>query len=64
VKKPVKILIVEDSEDDAKLALWALRSGGFDPAHRRVPQFRYVRQRTDLFQRFPHSLFLTNPRKE
>jgi diguanylate cyclase (GGDEF)-like protein/PAS domain S-box-containing protein len=36
VNKPVKVLIVEDSEDDAKLALRALRSGGFDPTSRRV----------------------------
>ena len=36
MNKPVKVLIVEDSEDDAKLALRALRQGGFDPTHRRV----------------------------
>src|ERR1035437_10171910 len=36
VNKPVKVLIVEDSEDDAKLALLALRRGGFDPTYRRV----------------------------
>jgi diguanylate cyclase (GGDEF)-like protein/PAS domain S-box-containing protein len=36
VNKPVKVLIVEDSEDDAKLALRALRNGGFDPTSRRV----------------------------
>ena len=36
MKTPVKVLIVEDSEDDAKLALRALRAGGFEPAHRRV----------------------------
>src|SRR5512133_2107450 len=36
MSKPVKVLIVEDSEDDAKLALRALRQGGFDPASRRV----------------------------
>src|SRR5450759_1359703 len=36
VNKPVKVLIIEDSEDDAKLALLALRRGGFDPTHRRV----------------------------
>jgi PAS domain S-box-containing protein len=36
VKQPVKVLIIEDSEDDAKLALRALRHGGFDPTHRRV----------------------------
>ena len=31
VNKPVKVLIVEDSEDDAKLALRALQRDGFDP---------------------------------
>jgi diguanylate cyclase (GGDEF)-like protein/PAS domain S-box-containing protein len=36
VNKPVKVLIIEDSEDDAKLALRALRVGGFDPTYRRV----------------------------
>jgi diguanylate cyclase (GGDEF)-like protein/PAS domain S-box-containing protein len=36
VKHPLKVLIIEDSEDDAKLALRALRVGGFDPTHRRV----------------------------
>ncbi len=36
MNKPVKILIVEDSEDDAKLALRALRGGRFDPTYRRV----------------------------
>ena len=36
MKKPVKVLIVEDSEDDAKLTLRALRGGGFDPTYRRV----------------------------
>jgi CheY-like chemotaxis protein len=36
VNKPVKVLIAEDSEDDAKLALRVLRRGGFDPTYRRV----------------------------
>ena len=36
MNKPVKVLIVEDSEDDAKLALRALRGGGFEPTYRRV----------------------------
>ena len=36
MKQPVKILIIEDSEDDAKLALRALCRGGFDPTHRRI----------------------------
>ena len=36
MSKPVKVLIVEDSEDDATLELHALRRGGFAPASRRV----------------------------
>ena len=36
MNKPVKVLMVEDSEDDAKLALRALLNGGFNPTHRRV----------------------------
>ena len=36
MNKPVDVLIVEDSEDDAKLALRALRGGGFEPTYRRV----------------------------
>jgi diguanylate cyclase (GGDEF)-like protein/PAS domain S-box-containing protein len=36
VNQPVDVLIVEDSEDDAKLVLRALRRGGLDPTHRRV----------------------------
>jgi PAS domain S-box-containing protein len=34
--KPLHILIVEDSEDDALLLLRELRKGGYDPASRRV----------------------------
>jgi diguanylate cyclase (GGDEF)-like protein/PAS domain S-box-containing protein len=36
VSKPVKVLLVEDSEDDAKLALRALRLGGFEATYRRI----------------------------
>jgi diguanylate cyclase (GGDEF)-like protein/PAS domain S-box-containing protein len=36
MSKPIRILLVEDSDDDAKLVLRALRGGGFDPSHRRV----------------------------
>ena len=36
MNKPIKVLIVEDSEDDAILALRALHRGGFDPTHQRV----------------------------
>ncbi len=36
MNKPIKVLIVEDSEDDAKLALRVLQRDGFDPTYRRV----------------------------
>jgi PAS domain S-box-containing protein len=34
--KTIKVLLVEDDEDDARLAMRMLRQGGFDPAWRRV----------------------------
>src|SRR5881296_3646152 len=34
--KPIRILIVEDSEDDAQLLLRELQRGGYEPSHRRV----------------------------
>src|SRR5947199_885906 len=36
MSKPIHILIVEDSEDDAELLLHELRRGGYEPVHRRV----------------------------
>jgi diguanylate cyclase (GGDEF)-like protein len=33
---PLRVLMVEDSEDDAALILRELRKGGYDPEHRRV----------------------------
>jgi PAS domain S-box-containing protein len=33
---PLRVLIVEDSEDDALLNLRALKSGGYEPTHQRV----------------------------
>ncbi|MBA3389393.1 MAG: response regulator, partial [Rubrobacter sp.] len=33
---PLKVLVVEDSEDDALLLLRALRRGGYEPSHERV----------------------------
>jgi len=33
---PLRVLIVEDSEDDAELLLLSLRRGGFDPVYERV----------------------------
>ncbi len=36
MSKPLKLLLVEDSLDDAELVLAVLRAGGYDPVHRRV----------------------------
>jgi diguanylate cyclase (GGDEF)-like protein/PAS domain S-box-containing protein len=36
MKKQVKVLIIEDSEDDATLAIRVLQRGGFEPTYRRV----------------------------
>lgn len=33
---PIRVLIVEDSEDDTQLVLRALRQGGYEPIHERV----------------------------
>ena len=34
--KPLRVLIVEDSEDDSLLMLRELKRGGYDPVHDRV----------------------------
>ena len=36
MSKAIRVLVVEDSEDDAKLAIRMLRNGGFDASYRRV----------------------------
>jgi len=36
MSQAIKVLVVEDSEDDARLAMRTLRSGGFEPLYRRV----------------------------
>ncbi|MFA6411634.1 MAG: response regulator [Syntrophales bacterium] len=36
MRKPLGVLIVEDSEDDALLAIHALKKGGYDPVYERV----------------------------
>ena len=36
MSKPLRVLMVEDSEDDALLTILALEMGGFDPAYERV----------------------------
>jgi len=43
VRKAIKILVVEDSEDDAKLAMRALRHGGFIPTYLRVENVEALR---------------------
>ena len=43
MRKAVKILVVEDSEDDAKLAMRALRQGGFIPTYLRVENVEALR---------------------
>jgi CheY-like chemotaxis protein len=35
-REPLRALLVEDSEDDAVLLLWALDSAGFEVTHQRV----------------------------
>ncbi|MEO3428080.1 PAS domain S-box protein [Pelagibius sp. CAU 1746] len=34
--KPIRVLLVEDSADDADLQIWELKRGGYDPQCRRV----------------------------
>jgi len=34
--RPLRVLLVEDSAEDAELMLRALKAGGFDPVHERV----------------------------
>ena len=41
--KPLRMLIVEDSESDAELLLRALRQAGYEPVHERVESARTLR---------------------
>ncbi len=36
MKRPLRLLLVEDSVEDAELLLFEIRSGGYDPVHTRV----------------------------
>lgn len=44
MSKAIRVLVVEDSEDDARLAIRMLRSGGFDASYRRVQDVRALRE--------------------
>jgi signal transduction histidine kinase len=44
MSKPVKVLIVEDSDDDARLVVRMLRLGGFSPSYRRVQDIESLRR--------------------
>ncbi len=35
-RTPLRVLLVEDSDDDALLVMRALRRGGYEPLHERV----------------------------
>ncbi len=39
MSRPLRVLIVEDSEDDALLLLRELRRGGYDPSFERVDTY-------------------------
>jgi len=43
VSKAIKVLVVEDSEDDAKLVMRSLRRAGFEPLYRRVQDIDALR---------------------
>jgi PAS domain S-box-containing protein len=47
MRKVVKILVVEDSDDDAKLAMRALRQGGFIPTYLRIENVDALRAAFD-----------------
>src|SRR5437867_7045535 len=44
MSRPLRILIVEDSEDDTQLLLHQLRRGGYDPMHERVDSVATMEQ--------------------
>ncbi|MCU7376259.1 response regulator [Paucibacter sp. O1-1] len=48
MSKDIQILLVEDSEDDAKLAMLALRRGGYKPTYRRVQDAAALRAALSL----------------
>jgi len=43
MKKPLRVLMVEDSEDDALLLIRVLKNGGYDPEYKRVQSAETMR---------------------
>src|ERR1700752_4854232 len=43
-KKPIRVLIIEDSEFDARILVNTLRQGGYDPTFRRVESAASMRE--------------------
>ena len=58
VRNPLRVLIVEDSEDDALLLLRELRRGGYEPIHERVDSPEAMRQA--LEERGPWDVVLSD----
>lgn len=48
--RPLRVLLVEDSEDDAELLVHELRNGGFDPVCRRIETAGTMRSALDAEQ--------------
>lgn len=44
---PLRVLIVEDSAEDAALLLCELRRGGYEPAHERVSTIEEMNRAID-----------------
>jgi sigma-B regulation protein RsbU (phosphoserine phosphatase) len=44
VKKPIRVLVVEDSEFDARILIGTLKQGGYDPVWRRVESAGTMRE--------------------
>ncbi|MFO7666932.1 MAG: PAS domain S-box protein [Desulfobacterales bacterium] len=44
MKKPLRVLMVDDSEDDVLLTILALEKGGYDPVHKRVEDAAAMRK--------------------
>ena len=43
VKKPIRVLVVEDSEFDARILIGTLKQGGYEPAWKRVENAQTMR---------------------